>query len=183
MGKLQTATTGFPISSNSTDGIIWRYYSDNTENRRFMRISCTLALDILRSQALVVALSTLNGTEGVSRIALHANLTTKHSCFCFRESCHVRPTNFPYLTTTKPSLSSVLHHHYIETLLQRGQSMRIVRLPGIHHDSNVILVIGTLGNIMIDSGTSWYQSLQLERVMGILDDDQEKKGITLTGYC
>ena len=42
--------------------------------------------------------------------------------------------------------------------------MRIVRLPGIHHDSNVILAIGTLGNIMIDSGTSWYQSLQLERV-------------------
>ena len=29
--------------------------------------------------------------------------------------------------------------------------MRIVRLPGIHHDSNVILVIGTLGNIIIDS--------------------------------
>ena len=53
--------------------------------------------------------------------------------------------------------------------------MRIVRLPGIHHDSNVILVVGTLGNIMIDSGTSWYQSLQLERVRGILDNEQNKK--------
>ena len=53
--------------------------------------------------------------------------------------------------------------------------MRIVRLPGIHHDSNVILVIGTLGNIIIDSGTSWYQSLQLERIRGILEDDQEKQ--------
>ena len=47
--------------------------------------------------------------------------------------------------------------------------MRIVRLPGIHHDSNVILVIGTLGCIVIDAGTSWYQALQLERIQGILD--------------
>ena len=50
--------------------------------------------------------------------------------------------------------------------------MRIVRLPGIHHDSNVILAIGTLGNIVIDSGTSWYQSLLLERVTGILEDEK-----------
>ena len=48
--------------------------------------------------------------------------------------------------------------------------MRIVRLPGIHHDSNVIIAIGTLGQIIIDSGTSWYQSLQLERVIGILEE-------------
>ena len=49
--------------------------------------------------------------------------------------------------------------------------MRIVRLPGIHHDSNVIVIVGTLGNIVIDSGTSWYQSLQLERIQGILQED------------
>ena len=48
--------------------------------------------------------------------------------------------------------------------------MRIVRLPGIHHDSNVVLVIGGLGNIIIDAGTSWYQSLQLERIQGILEE-------------
>ena len=51
--------------------------------------------------------------------------------------------------------------------------MRIVRFPGIHHDSNVILVIGTLGCVIIDSGTSWYQSLQLERIQGILADHDE----------
>ena len=44
--------------------------------------------------------------------------------------------------------------------------MRIVRLPGIHHDSNIVLVIGTLGCIIIDAGTSWYQSLQVERDTG-----------------
>lgn len=49
--------------------------------------------------------------------------------------------------------------------------MRIVRLPGIHHDSNVVLAIGTLGNIIIDSGTSWYQSLQVERIQGIISVD------------
>tara|TARA_B100001248_G_C27385924_1_gene459684 strand:+ start:698 stop:1477 length:780 start_codon:yes stop_codon:yes gene_type:complete len=49
--------------------------------------------------------------------------------------------------------------------------MRIVRLPGIHHDSNVMVIIGTLGCIVIDSGTSWYQSLQLERIQGILEDN------------
>ena len=48
--------------------------------------------------------------------------------------------------------------------------MRIVRLPGIHHDSNAILAIGTMGNILIDSGTSWYQSLQVERAKGILEE-------------
>ena len=49
--------------------------------------------------------------------------------------------------------------------------MRIVRLPGIHHDSNVVLAIGNLGCIVIDTGTSWYQALQLERIQGILNDN------------
>ena len=49
--------------------------------------------------------------------------------------------------------------------------MRIVRLPGIHHDSNVVLVIGTVGSIIIDAGTSWYQALQLERIQGILEGE------------
>ena len=56
--------------------------------------------------------------------------------------------------------------------------MRIVRLPGIHHDSNIVLVIGTLGCIIIDAGTSWYQSLQVERIQGILaDNDGEKPAV------
>ena len=56
--------------------------------------------------------------------------------------------------------------------------MRIVRLPGIHHDSNVVLVIGTVGSIIIDAGTSWYQALQLERIRGILEgDDGNELGI------
>ena len=50
--------------------------------------------------------------------------------------------------------------------------MRIVRLPAIHHDSNVVLIIGNLGNILSDSGTSWYQSLQVERIKGILGNEK-----------
>jgi len=50
--------------------------------------------------------------------------------------------------------------------------MRIVRLPGIHHDSNVVVLIGTAGNLLIDSGTSWYQSLQIERILGVLGEDK-----------
>ena len=47
--------------------------------------------------------------------------------------------------------------------------MRIVRLPGIHHDSNAVVVIGSAGNLLIDAGTSWYQSLQVERINGLLN--------------
>ena len=50
--------------------------------------------------------------------------------------------------------------------------MRIVRLPGIHHDSNVVVLIGNAGNLLIDSGTSWYQSLQIERILGVLGEDK-----------
>ena len=55
--------------------------------------------------------------------------------------------------------------------------MRIVRLPGIHHDSNIVLVIGTLGCVIIDSGTSWYQALQLERIQGILADHDDENSV------
>ena len=48
--------------------------------------------------------------------------------------------------------------------------MRIVRLPGIHHDSNLVLALGALGNILIDSGTSWYQTLQVERIKGLIGE-------------
>ena len=58
--------------------------------------------------------------------------------------------------------------------------MRIVRLPGIHHDSNAVVVIGNAGNLLIDSGTSWYQSLQVERISGILQHKPLER-ILLTG--
>ena len=59
----------------------------------------------------------------------------------------------------------------VQALGHQASTMRIVRLPGIHHDSNVVVVIGTAGNLVIDSGTSWYQSLQVERILGVLGED------------
>ncbi len=58
--------------------------------------------------------------------------------------------------------------------------MRVVRLPGIHHDSNAVVVIGNAGNLLIDSGTSWYQSLQVERISGILENESLER-ILLSG--
>ena len=37
--------------------------------------------------------------------------------------------------------------------------MRIVRLPGIHHDANAVLLMGAKEAILIDAGTAWYQLL------------------------
>lgn len=48
--------------------------------------------------------------------------------------------------------------------------MKVTRLPGIHHDGNVVLVSGALGHVLIDAGTSWYQSLQVERLTGLLGE-------------
>ncbi len=50
--------------------------------------------------------------------------------------------------------------------------MRITRLPAIHHDSNIVVVKGSTGNILIDAGTSWYQMLQVERIIGVLGDEK-----------
>lgn len=59
----------------------------------------------------------------------------------------------------------------VQKLGHQACVMRIVRLPGIHHDSNAVVIIGKAGNLVIDSGTSWYQSLQVERILGVLGDD------------
>ena len=53
-----------------------------------------------------------------------------------------------------------------------GHPMKVVRLPGIHHDGNVVLVSGSLGHLLINAGTSWYQALQVERVTGQLGDER-----------
>ena len=51
--------------------------------------------------------------------------------------------------------------------------MRIVRLPGIPRFKHSV-GHRTLGCIIIDAGTSWYQSLQVERIQGILADNDVK---------
>ena len=50
--------------------------------------------------------------------------------------------------------------------------MKVVRLPGIHHDGNVVLVSGSLGHLLINAGTSWYQALQVERITGQLGEEK-----------
>ena len=42
-----------------------------------------------------------------------------------------------------------------------GVNMRVLRLPAIHHDANLVVVGGSIGTILIDAGTSWYQGLQV----------------------
>ncbi|MAY05176.1 MAG: hypothetical protein CMB25_06220 [Euryarchaeota archaeon] len=58
--------------------------------------------------------------------------------------------------------------------------MRIVRLPGIHHDANAVLLIGTEEAVLIDSGTAWYQLLQQERIVGQLGADVKLREIVLS---
>ena len=47
--------------------------------------------------------------------------------------------------------------------------MRIIRLPGIHHDANAVIFSGSESNILVDAGTTWYQMLQVERIKGHLN--------------
>lgn len=58
--------------------------------------------------------------------------------------------------------------------------MRVLRLPAIHHDANLVLIKGTLGTLVVDSGTSWYQGLQVERIKGIIGEDETLDRILLT---
>ncbi len=58
--------------------------------------------------------------------------------------------------------------------------MRVVRMPGIHHDANATLVIGSRGSVLIDVGTSWYQLLIQERILGQLKGVEELEAILLT---
>ncbi len=56
--------------------------------------------------------------------------------------------------------------------------MRIIRLPGIHHDANCVVFSGRDSNILVDAGTTWYQMLQVERITGHLNKSAGPK-ITL----
>ena len=68
----------------------------------------------------------------------------------------------------------------IQTLEGVPYSMRIVRLPGIHHDANAVLLMDSEQAILIDSGTAWYQLLQQERIVGQLGEDLTLREIVLT---
>ena len=68
----------------------------------------------------------------------------------------------------------------IQTLGSLPFTMRIVRLPGIHHDANAVLLIGSEEAILIDSGTAWYQLLQQERIIGQCGEACKLREIVLT---
>ena len=128
-----------------------------------MKRSVALALNVLGTKSLVAALSAANGTNGVAGIATHANFAVKQTGFCLRESCHDGATESPYLTATT-------RFGYVQGGPSDGNGMKVVRLPGIHHDGNVVLISGSLGHLLINAGTSWYQALQVERITGQLND-------------
>jgi len=58
--------------------------------------------------------------------------------------------------------------------------MRLERLPGIHHDSACIVVSGTMSTIIVDSGTSWYQTNLVERLLPHLEGRAPVEAILLT---
>lgn len=58
--------------------------------------------------------------------------------------------------------------------------MRMTRLPGIHHDANCVVVQGEASVVLIDAGTSWYQALQVERILGLLDEAVQPEHLLLT---
>ncbi len=58
--------------------------------------------------------------------------------------------------------------------------MRIIRLPGIHHDANAVIFSGSDSTILVDAGTTWYQMLQVERITGHLGKDLNLDRIMLT---
>ena len=68
----------------------------------------------------------------------------------------------------------------VQTLKGIPMAMRIVRLPGIHHDANAVLLMGSEEALLIDSGTAWYQLLQQERIVGQLGETVKLREIVLT---
>ena len=62
----------------------------------------------------------------------------------------------------------------------RSGAMRLERLPGIHHDSACIIVSGTKSTVIIDSGTTWYQSNLVERLTPHLEGRAQVNEILLT---
>ena len=74
-------------------------------------------------------------------------------------------TNFRYLTQTRVEITHCLKHRGpVESFV------RIIRLPGIHHDANAVIFSGSDSNVLVDAGTTWYQMLQVERIAGHMDN-------------
>ncbi len=53
-------------------------------------------------------------------------------------------------------------------------------MPGIHHDSNSVLLEGSNSAVIVDTGTSWYQLLQMERINSNLKNVDKIDAILLT---
>ena len=68
----------------------------------------------------------------------------------------------------------------VQSVSALRKGMRVLRLPAIHHDANLVVVDGSMGNLLIDAGTSWYQGLQVERIKGVLGGGAELDRILLT---
>ena len=68
----------------------------------------------------------------------------------------------------------------VQSVSALRKGMRVLRLPAIHHDANLVVVDGSMGNLLIDAGTSWYQGLQVERIKGVLGGGTELDRILLT---
>lgn len=62
----------------------------------------------------------------------------------------------------------------------RTVTMRLERLPGIHHDSTCVIVSGSQSTVIIDSGTSWYQTNLVERLIPHLKGRAPVEAIILT---
>jgi len=58
--------------------------------------------------------------------------------------------------------------------------MRVVRLPGIHHDASCILVSGKEETVVVDPGTSWYQANVIERIEAKLVEQPAISRVLLT---
>ncbi len=58
--------------------------------------------------------------------------------------------------------------------------MRVIRLPGIHHDSNSVLICDSDEVGIVDCGTSWYQLLIEERIRGQIPSNANISKIFLT---
>lgn len=72
--------------------------------------------------------------------------------------------------TKSPYLIATTRFGYLQGRGRRARPVKVTRLPGIHHDGNIVVVSGTAGCLVIDAGTSWYQSLQVERIEGLLKE-------------
>ena len=85
-----------------------------------------------------------------------------------------RPTCSPYLIGVGPLPS------WLAGVWAVAIPMRLVRLPGIHHDSACVVVSGTESTCIIDPGTNWHQVNLIERLKTHLEGRSSVDLILLT---